>query len=825
MSVIRNLLVRIGADLTGLRNAQREIRNTARNIGAALAGIGVGMSFASAIDEAMKFEANMQQVNRMMGESAKEFQKWADESAIAFGISQAEAIKYGAVFSNLIGTFTSDTNQAMNHTRDILKASAVISAATGRDMEDVMFRIRSGLLGNTEAIEDLGVNVNVAMLESTDAFKKFANGKSWAQLSFQTQQQIRLFGIMEQTAKKYGLELADNTASRVGTFTAHLKNARLALGQAFLPIVNAILPYLTRFAAALATTMQYIAAFTAALFGYKQAQQTAAVTDQANAVGGLGDAYDEAGKKAKKAQKSVAGFDQVNLVGGTSGAGDDSGGAGGTVDAGLGGTGGLLADVGEAMNEAAEKAQAMVAKIKKAFTDMKNAIVQNKEIIIAALAGIAAGFVTYLLVSGWSAGVGALAANFKKLGVAIRAAWLALTGPIGLIVLAVSALVAAVVYFYQTNETFRGVVDGIFKEIGDTAKWLWNDVLVPLGAWLADVFVAAWGAVKVAAEWLWKNVLVPLGNYLLWFWNNVISPVARVLKEALGIAFKTVADIAKSFWKNVLIPLGEFFTETFGPAVEALSAVFKFLWDKVLKPFATFLGGVLKVEFKALTDTIVRLWDNVLKPLMTFLSGVFKSTFEAVFKTLGGVIDGLKTAFIGFMNFITGVFTGDWKTAWNGIEQVFKGITDSIGSYFKGMVNIVIDSLNWLIRQMNKITFDMPDWVPGWAGGGESFGISIKEVPRLAKGGLAFGPTLAMVGDNKGAASDPEVIAPLSKLEAMIGKDDNREVVSVLNAILGAIKASGSGDSVSMSKTELGRAASAGLNDLTRRSGRTAFNV
>ena len=122
---------------------------------------------------------------------------------------------------------------------------------------------------------------------------------------------------------------------------------------------------------------------------------------------------------------------------------------------------------------------------------------------------------------------------------------------------------------------------------------------------------------------------------------------------------------------------------------------------------------------------------------------------------------------------------------------------------------------------MNKIQFDMPDWLPGWAGGGKSFGINISEIPKLAKGGLAYGPTLAMVGDNRGAASDPEVIAPLSKLEGLMGGNDNKEVVRVLNAILQAVKQSGSNDQVAISKTDLARAAISGQNDLTRRAGRT----
>ena len=73
-----------------------------------------------------------------------------------------------------------------------MRASAIIASKTGRTFDDVSSRIRSGMLGSTESIEDLGVYTQVSMLESTEAFKKFANGSSWAQLDFKLQQQIRL---------------------------------------------------------------------------------------------------------------------------------------------------------------------------------------------------------------------------------------------------------------------------------------------------------------------------------------------------------------------------------------------------------------------------------------------------------------------------------------------------------------------------------------------------------------------------------------------------------------------------------------------------------
>ena len=187
---------------------------------------------------AMEQEASIQQVEKIYGEASDTIKEFANNTALSYNMSSKSAYKYSQIFGNLIQSMTDDQTKNAQYTQDLLKASSVIASATGRTMEDVMDRIRSGLLGNTEAIEDLGVNVNVSLLESTDAFKRFAGDKSWNQLDFQTQQQIRLFGILEQTTKKYGNEVNVNTTSKVQKLTSKLENMGSKLSSKLLPIVD-----------------------------------------------------------------------------------------------------------------------------------------------------------------------------------------------------------------------------------------------------------------------------------------------------------------------------------------------------------------------------------------------------------------------------------------------------------------------------------------------------------------------------------------------------------------------------------------------------------
>lgn len=233
-----------GSYLTKLGNELDTISTKVDNLGNKLTTrltLPVAVGFTVMTKSAIETETAMQQVDRIYGEAAESIKDFAENKALDYNMSASEAYKYSQIYGNLIQSITDDQTENAEQTQKLLKASSVIASATGRSMEDVMDRIRSGLLGNTEAIEDLGVNVNVALLETTDAFKQIAGDKSWEQLTFQEQQQIRLLGILEQTSKKYGDEVQKNTASSIQKLTARTKNLTSSLGKKLLPVANDLL--------------------------------------------------------------------------------------------------------------------------------------------------------------------------------------------------------------------------------------------------------------------------------------------------------------------------------------------------------------------------------------------------------------------------------------------------------------------------------------------------------------------------------------------------------------------------------------------------------
>ena len=201
----------------------------------------------------------------------------------------------------------------------------------------------------------------MAMIQSTEAFKRFANGQSWDQLDYQTQQQIRLMAILEQATAKYGTTLSQSVNGSISLFKSLLKDAALNVGNAFLPIINAIMPVLNSFAMVLKNVTAKLAEFIALMFNKKAtvkdgvagavgdmngALQDAAggagdladaMGDADDASGGLADNLGDSAKNAKKAVKELlglAGFDEITLLNKKDDS--DDGGSGGSGGGGKG---------------------------------------------------------------------------------------------------------------------------------------------------------------------------------------------------------------------------------------------------------------------------------------------------------------------------------------------------------------------------------------------------------------------------------------------------------------------------------------------------------
>jgi len=163
-----------------------------------------------------------------------------------------------------------------------------------------------------------------------------------------------------------------------------------------------------------------------------------------------------------------------------------------------------------------------------------------------------------------------------------------------------------------------------------------------------------------------------------------------------------------------------------------------------------------------LLNGVIEMLSSIGKSIWTLLGG----NSERLSGFFTGIWEGIKKIFSGVGNWFKNIFKGAFdgiKNVFGGISDWFKGVFDKLASVVKAPVNLIIKGLNTLIKGVNKISFDVPDWVP--VIGGKKFGFNLKEIALLAKGGVVDKPTPAIFGED-GA----EAVVPLEKNTGWIQK-------------------------------------------------------
>ncbi|CZD03019.1 hypothetical protein [Streptococcus pneumoniae] len=650
-----------------VKNATAKVREQSNSIGSAFGKLAKFAGFAIlgkklldvgmySTQTALEVSASMNQIKRQMGESSQSFLKWVNDNANAMNMGVGEATNYGAVYSNLFSGFIKDTNKLSAYTAKMLQTSAVVAEGSGRTITDVMERIRSGLLGNTEAIEDLGINVNVAMIKSTEAFKKFANGQSWQQLDYQTQQQIRLMAILEQATAKYGNTLSNSVNGRISLFKSLMKDAALNLGNSMLPIINAIMPVLNSFAMVLKNVTAKLAEFIALMFNKKATVKDGvggAVGDMGNAMkdvaggaGGLADAVDDAGdsaggladnlgdsaKNAKKAAKELLGllgFDEINIL--QKPKDDDAGGSGGGGKGGKGkgGGGGPFKDIlpevelTDMDNKFKSIFDGLGDKLKGLFDLFKKGFdaafrPEGIKRIKTALDQIAKTM-------GEIATDPRVVNAFNRMAEKIAYALGQVTGSITTIGLGIGVFLAESIangLGRQKERIIRALV-ALFDNVGNLSEAVGN-IAQDFSSAFYDVITST-GAVRIGSAIV--STLLSLTSTIVEVGSKLAGSLFKGFEKVVVTSAPKISSVFQSLLDTVA-PVFESIERSVNKFGDGLSRVY----DEHVVPAINSIANA----FNGLIDIIQILWENSWQPFAEFLSGVFGVSIEGISDLLGG---------------------------------------------------------------------------------------------------------------------------------------------------------------------------------------------
>lgn len=396
------------------------------------------------------------------------------------------------------------------------------------------------------------------------------------------------------------------------------------------------------------------------------------------------------------------------------------------------------------------------------------------------------------------------------LGESFTAVFGASLGPILAVLGAVTALAVGLATVYSKNEEVR-------KGFSDSISSI-KDGLQPTFEFFANTVIP-----NLNSGWeRMKDILSPFANFLnsmfTSIWMDMINPALSFVGEQV---LPKLTQAFENLWKKVLVPLGRLIGDVLTPVVEIISDVLNNLWKNIVVPLAGALGNVLGKAFDNLVDTfnyvidgiepVINvfqfLWNNVLSPIVNYLKNTLKPVFETVFKTIGGIISGLGTTLGGVITFITGVFTENWKKAWNGVVDVFKGVFNGIISIIEGVLNLGITGINKFLKKFEGVA-DIVETVSGK-------NVSVPQIkkisiPRYEVGGFPKSADLFWANEN----GIPELVGTMGGKTAVAS---GMEITGIKDAVLTAsaeektllrelISAVKSGAVILMDRREIGRA-------------------
>lgn len=267
------------------------------------------------------------------------------------------------------------------------------------------------------------------------------------------------------------------------------------------------------------------------------------------------------------------------------------------------------------------------------------------------------------------------------------------------------------------------------------------------------------------------------------------APVIMQIVQAIANFIAGIIPVIGGFIAGIMPVISEIITFVQTNVFPIVQQIFSFIVSTVLPAIvsgvqflAATITAVLSAVLPVVQTVFTTIW-NIIQPILqqifTTVQAVLPSVlaiFQNVFNTIGGVVNGLATVLSGLIQFITGVFSGNWGQAWEGIKSVFSGAWDALTSIVKGVINNIIGIINGAIAGLNSIK--IPDWVPVVGGKG----VNIPQLPTFARG-TARTPSTFIAGE-KG----PELITNAPGMTVYTA-ERTQKILETSNRAAAAVKA------------------------------------
>lgn len=615
----------------------------------------IGHFIAQAVTESNKYQEDLNLFTVALGQYAAEAQNYAEKVSDVMGIDPAQWLRNQGVFNTLLTGFGDTAERAQLMSQNLTQLGYDISSFFNISIEDAMQKLQSGISGELEPLRRLGYDLSQARLEQTAL--NLGIKESVANMTQAEKAELRYYAIMTQVTTAQGdmARTLEAPANQLRILQAQLTQAARAIGNIFIPALNAILPY----AIAVVQVIREIANALANLAGFKLTEvDYSGVNSAAVGAGSLADNLDDAAGAAKKLKQYTAGFDELNVFAPNTGSGSG---------AGAGGAGGFDFDL-PTYDFLGDAVQTRIGEIKKMIEDT-----------LAEITTIVSGFMlavgAILVVTGVNIplGVGLMAAGAVGLAATVRLNWTAMSSELA-----------------STLALITGVVGGFLLALG--AIMAFSGANLPLGIAL----MALGGASLVSAAVInWHNsdrhltdALTTLTGVLAGASLAVGAMLAFTgVATGLGIALMAVGAVtlvsaAALNWNSIpdalASPLSRVGLLVSG-ATLALGAILAFsgcmpLGIALMAIGATSLVSVMALNWNGLSDEI----QNVIAIITTVVSVAFLAIGAALAFSGANIPLGLALLAAGAVTMGTAIMP-NWNDLSDNVQQKISMITTVVG--------------------------------------------------------------------------------------------------------------------------------------------------
>ena len=615
----------------------------------------IGHFIAQAVTESNKYQEDLNLFTVALGQYAAEAQNYAEKVSDVMGIDPAQWLRNQGVFNTLLTGFGDTAERAQLMSQNLTQLGYDISSFFNISIEDAMQKLQSGISGELEPLRRLGYDLSQARLEQTAL--NLGIKESVANMTQAEKAELRYYAIMTQVTTAQGdmARTLEAPANQLRILQAQLTQAARAIGNIFIPALNAILPY----AIAVVQVIREIANALANLAGFKLTEvDYSGVNSAAVGAGSLADNLDDAAGAAKKLKQYTAGFDELNVFAPNTGSGSG---------AGAGGAGGFDFDL-PTYDFLGDAVQTRIGEIKKMIEDT-----------LAEITTIVSGFMlavgAILVVTGVNIplGVGLMAAGAVGLAATVGLNWTAMSSELA-----------------STLALITGVVGGFLLALG--AIMAFSGANLPLGIAL----MALGGASLVSAAVInWHNSDQHLTDALTTLTGVLAGASLAVgamlaftgVATGLGIALMAVGAVtlvsaAALNWNSISDALASPLSRVgllVSGATLALGAILAFsgcmpLGIALMAIGATSLVSVMALNWNGLSDEI----QNVIAIITTVVSVAFLAIGAALAFSGANIPLGLALLAAGAVTMGTAIMP-NWNDLSDNVQQKISMITTVVG--------------------------------------------------------------------------------------------------------------------------------------------------